>query len=546
MLYREIERHGPPRPIKLGKAPVEMLQDRLKVSWDDFALEQVGSTFFVDFAVPDWELQVSLCLEPEYPRMLVQREDEPDSLTGGLMLASYPRMAVSGRVNGEELGGTGWFDHQWGDFGWFVTGPLTKDYVGWDWFGINLDDGTDIIISAVKQMRADRELRSRAFVRSPSGDTAEYEELQITPLRYWESPRSHTRYPIEWRIQIPALDLDAVYRPLIDDQEIALLGVARAVWEGAGRLAGTMGGRDISGRARGEFYGYGYIFDFQDFIQRLVDKVDKHLDEFLPRRFDEADVAKFVGEPHWRHEPEAYTELLATPVWDLISRKGKRWRPVFGILMGEALGAATEHYEKSTCLAEFVHSGALIIDDIQDDSLLRRGEPCIHLKYGVDVAISAGNTLYFLPSIDLLHHPHLDDLQKLRVHEIMMDTYLQAHFGQTVDIYYSKYLTRENLESWLEGPLEDKILQLYDFKTAAMPRGLAQTAALVARADAERDPGVCRLLPSVCRVLPDHRRRAQLQRLARVAEGPRGGPGRRQVDLRYRPGDPPAGECRRG
>ena len=39
-------------------------------------------------------------------------------------------------------------------------------------------------------------------------------------------------------------------------------------------------------------------------------------------------------------ELKAYTELLATPVWDLISRQGKRWRPVFGMLMGEALGAA--------------------------------------------------------------------------------------------------------------------------------------------------------------------------------------------------------------
>jgi len=101
------------------------------------------------------------------------------------------------------------------------------------------------------------------------------------------------------------------------------------------------------------------------------------------------------------------------------------------------------------------------------------------------VAISAGNTLYFLPTIDLLNHRYLDDAQKLRVHEIMMDTYLQAHFGQTVDIYYSKYLTRENLESWLDGPLEEKILQLYDYKTAAMPRGLAQTASLVAGVDGD-------------------------------------------------------------
>ncbi|OFW56589.1 MAG: hypothetical protein A2133_00020 [Actinobacteria bacterium RBG_16_64_13] len=483
VLYREIEKHGPPRPIRVGEGAVEMLEDRLKVSWDDLRIEQVDQAFLVDFTAPDLGMHVSLRLEPEYPRTLVQREDEYSSLSGGMWLVTYPRLALTGRVNDQAVAGTAWFDHQWGEFGWFVADYPRKEYIGWDWFGVNLDDGTDLIISALRQMRTRKEVHSRAFVRAPGGPLLEHEELQLTPLRYWESPRTHIVYPIEWRIQIPALALDAVYRPLLDDQEIALLGVARAVWEGAGTITGTMGSRDISGRARGEFFGYGYIFDFREHVQTLVDKVDKHLEEFLPKKFGEADVVKFVGEPFWRHEPEAYTELLATPVWDLISRQGKRWRPVFGILMGEALGAATEHYEASTCLAELVHSGALIIDDIQDGSLLRRGEPCIHLKYGVDVAISAGNTLYFLPSIDLLRHEHLDDLQKLRIHEIMMDTYLQAHFGQTVDIYYSKYLTRENLESWLKGPLEDKILQLYDYKTAAMPRGLAQTASLVAKVD---------------------------------------------------------------
>jgi geranylgeranyl pyrophosphate synthase len=287
---------------------------------------------------------------------------------------------------------------------------------------------------------------------------------------------------VEWRIEIPDLELDAVFEPLVDDQEIAILGISRAIWEGAGRVTGTMGGREISGRARGELSGYGFIFDFRQHLQVLVDKVDKRLQEFLPKQFDEAAVARFVGEPHWRHEPDAYTELLAAPVWDLISRKGKRWRPVLGLLMDEALGVPSERYEVSNSVAELVHSGALIIDDIQDDSLLRRGEPCIHLKYGLDVAISAGNTLYYLPFVDLVDHPYLDDPQKLGIHEIMMNAFLQAHFGQTVDIYYSRYLTRQALERWLKGPLEDKILQLYDFKTAALPRAMAQAAALVADA----------------------------------------------------------------
>jgi geranylgeranyl pyrophosphate synthase len=175
--------------------------------------------------------------------------------------------------------------------------------------------------------------------------------------------------------------------------------------------------------------------------------------------------------------------MLSVPIWDLLTRKGKRWRPIFGILLLEALGKSSENYEASACLSELVHSGALVIDDIEDNSLLRRGEECLHLKYGLDVALNAGNTLYFLPSVELFNHKYLDNLKKLRIHEIMMNTYLQAHFGQTVDIYWSKHLTPQNLVSWMNDSFEEKILQMYDYKTAAGAKGLAEVASVIVEVD---------------------------------------------------------------
>ncbi|MEK6615560.1 MAG: polyprenyl synthetase family protein, partial [Bacteroidota bacterium] len=121
----------------------------------------------------------------------------------------------------------------------------------------------------------------------------------------------------------------------------------------------------------------------------------------------------------------------------------------------------------------------------EDNSLLRRGEECLHLKYGLDVSINAGNTLYFLPSVELFNHKYLDDIKKLRIHEIMMKTYIQAHFGQTVDIYWSKYLTPENLKKWMNDSLEEKILQMYDYKTAAGAKGLAEVSAVIAEVNDE-------------------------------------------------------------
>ncbi len=78
----------------------------------------------------------------------------------------------------------------------------------------------------------------------------------------------------------------------------------------------------------------------------------------------------------------------------------------------ENAGDRLSPYEQLLCvLTECIHNGALIIDDIEDDSLLRRGDTTIHLRYGVDVAINAGNTLYFLPPALVQEHPQLTDEQ---------------------------------------------------------------------------------------------------------------------------------------
>jgi geranylgeranyl pyrophosphate synthase len=52
-------------------------------------------------------------------------------------------------------------------------------------------------------------------------------------------------------------------------------------------------------------------------------------------------------------------------------------------------------------LTEIVHNGSLIIDDLEDKSLLRRGEKCVHLKFGDDYAVNAGTLMYYTPIVKL-------------------------------------------------------------------------------------------------------------------------------------------------
>ena len=87
---------------------------------------------------------------------------------------------------------------------------------------------------------------------------------------------------------------------------------------------------------------------------------------------------------------------LGEPIYDMLERGGKRWRPILGMMFAEALGRKLDNIEENrdiyyACgLTEIVHNASLIIDDIEDGSQMRRGDRCVHLKHGLDVAINAG------------------------------------------------------------------------------------------------------------------------------------------------------------
>lgn len=398
---------------------------------------------------------------------------------------SYPRLELRGMVAEEEVHGQAWLDHQWGGFGWLLMRSSQHLVLGWDWFGINLDDGSDWIILIHRNMKNRRIIACSALVRR-EGKSCLFKCFSAEPLRYWESPLTHIRYPVAWRIRIPEIGADLLFQPLADGQEIQAFGILRAVWEGAGRVSGYLAERPVSGRARLELHGYGYIYDFHKFLKRFTRRVDRLIEDFLPKAIDEGYLDRYLGSPHWTNDASVHTKMFSEPIWDLISRTGKRWRPLYCIMMLEALGVPSKPYEMlAAIIAELSHTGSLIIDDIEDDSTLRRGEECIHLRYGLDVAINAGSSLYFLPYLLLPNHPHLDEGQRLELYRIMIRQSVRAHFGQGLDIYWSKYLNVKNLRRWMKDSLGPKILQMYAYKTAAPIEGLAENACVIARSDRE-------------------------------------------------------------
>jgi len=174
---------------------------------------------------------------------------------GGSYYYSRTAMDAAGSIvlDGQALAvnGEAWFDHQWGDF-------IAVGGGGWDWFALNLDDGTDVTISLVRDRDGTYPLVYGTLVEA-DGTTRHLatESLSVETLGEWTSGRTGAIYPSGWRIRIPGERLDLTVTPTVRDQELDTRATTGVVyWEGSQTISGTHGDRLSTGRGYVELTGY--------------------------------------------------------------------------------------------------------------------------------------------------------------------------------------------------------------------------------------------------------------------------------------------------
>ncbi len=171
--------------------------------------------------------------------------------------------------------------------------------------------------------------------------------------------------------------------------------------------------------------------------------------------------------------PPAALDRIQAPGWELLSRGGKRWRPLVMMLSHQLYGGSLPAITDLTTLVELPHNGSLIIDDIEDGSDQRRGGPAIHLIHGVDMAINTGNFLYFAPTY-LIESCGLDEAAQYRLTKLYLRTMRRLHLGQGLDIVW------HNDHS--SFPSAEDYVQMCRFKTGALARLAAELGAAAAGA----------------------------------------------------------------
>jgi predicted secreted hydrolase len=170
----------------------------------------------------------------------------------------YSRTAMDAKgsvtLGDQQLSVTGqaWFDHQWGDF-------ISVGGGGWDWFAVNLDDGTDVTLSLVRDADGSYPLIYGTIVDSAGGTHhLSRDDFTVEVTDRWTSPATGADYPAGWSIAIPSAgDLRIQLRPTVAAQELDTRETTGVVyWEGSQLVSGTREGAPIGGKAYVELTGY--------------------------------------------------------------------------------------------------------------------------------------------------------------------------------------------------------------------------------------------------------------------------------------------------
>ena len=226
-----------------------------------------------------------------------------------------------------------------------------------------------------------------------------------------------------------------------------------------------------------------------DLLASVAPRIDERIASLLPRRYDAASLARECGGSPADYDAASMTEALADPIWHYLDAGGKRWRPALMLVAGAALGVDPERLLDLGALCEMIHNATLLVDDIEDDSPTRRGRDCAHVKYGVDVALNAGNALYFIPLrvLDAARAGLPEDVS-LGVYRTVAEEMTKLHYGQALDI------------AWHRGfrtPTPEQYLRMCAFKTGTLARMAVRIAAVAARSDAATSAALGRYAESL-------------------------------------------------
>lgn len=483
------ERGGVPQPDRLLRTS-SVARDRLAIAMDSQRFSKLpDGRYRLELVSADGATGATLDFSLEKP---VIRHGDDGVVAGFTVKRMFyyfvPRCGVTGtvRVDGREqrvVSGRGWYDHEFGEH---ASGAAGKEQsVAWNWISAQLDDGTDVsAYETFDEGDGNKPLERRVVVIAADGARSVFDDFTLEASEPWTSTRTFNAYPTRWKLTVPqaALEIDA--RAAFVAQEFCTLLSPPAFWEGRMDIRAKRGGVAVDGVGFVERSGMQEATTLDRFFTAVGREARRAVDQLIPARLSNDDLVRlFASERHADHmdgvDPEQLSTVLTRPIRDIALRGGKAWRSFALLASLDMVGGDSEKHRHWLAFPELLHSGSLILDDVQDRSELRRGGPSLHRMIGEPLAINAGSACAYLALLVGLKDEMTADV-RVRVHEEFFQALRAAHAGQALDIAGLHHLMPVVVESGAGALLEERVRAIHRLKSAIPPAALARAAVHIA------------------------------------------------------------------
>jgi predicted secreted hydrolase len=233
-------------------------EERLRVWNDEWRAERLGPYHHLQAAMEAFA--INLILVPEKGLILHGTDglsQKGASKGNASHYYSFTRLKTDGVLQlgetAKEVTGMSWMDHE------FSSSALEPTQVGWDWFSVQLDNRTELMVYLLRHEDGRIDPHSSGTLVHPDGQAEHLrpEMFEVVALGKWTSLRSGATYPQGWELRIPKAGLNLRITPAFPDQELDTKSSTRVVyWEGSSTVEGVHHGQSVRGKGYVELVGY--------------------------------------------------------------------------------------------------------------------------------------------------------------------------------------------------------------------------------------------------------------------------------------------------
>ncbi|MFT5828396.1 MAG: geranylgeranyl pyrophosphate synthase/predicted secreted hydrolase [Chitinophagales bacterium] len=488
-----LEKGNVPYPDRLLENQAVVATDKLDLQYDRNSYRKLDDGRY-ELILEDVEHKVActMILEPQKP---VTRHGDNGVVFGvsaeDMFYYFIPRNKANGHIEieGEKIpfeNSSAWYDHEFGRHrDEKENDPAASKDVAWNWISSQLTNGYEFTAYDLIDNETNKGVGSYLILIDPDGKRTQVEEFSLRPKGAdWTSTRTFNDYPLEWVLEAPSIGLYVEAKACFANQEYATVISKPAFWEGRVEVKGKLGNEEIDGPGFVERSGFISSSNLEEFFKVVSRETIKSVKKILPKNPEGEKLAELVSrkdQVHFTHgiDNVEFSKALVEPIRDIIDRGGKSWRSYAALACCDIVGGNSQQAKDWLALPEMMHVGSLIVDDVEDQSDVRRGGPSCHKLYNEAVAINAGSACYFLGQIVIYRAEELEDSKKLRIYNLYFEALRAAHAGQALDIHGLDYMMDEVVEDGAGRVLEERILAIHRLKSAAPASMLAQVGVLL-------------------------------------------------------------------